>query len=98
MVGKQFAEAPESSAAWMAPVPLIGPKVTLLVVLLTGLTCIALPDFKINVGVFVDIVDREESDDPAVVTVSNPTGFKEKSEVGARLQDPANRFVFWLNG
>ena len=78
-VGKQFAEAPESSAAWMVCVSLIGPKVTLLAALLIGLTCIALLVFKIDVGAFVDIVDREETDDPAVVTVP------QKSEFGARL-------------
>ena len=69
MVGKQLAEAPESSAAWMVLVLLLGLKVTFLVVLLTGLTCIALLVFRMDVGVFVDTVDREESDDPAVVTV-----------------------------
>ena len=90
MVGKQSAEAPESSAAWtvLLVLVLIGPKVTLSVVLLTGLTCIALLVFKTDAGVFVDIVDREESDDPAVVTVP------QKSEFGARLQDPGKR----LNG
>ena len=94
VVGKQHAEAPESSAAWMASV-VSGPKVTLSVVLLTGLTCITSLVFKTDVGVFVDIVDREESDDPAVVTVPNPTWFKEKSEVDddARLQDPRKRSV-----
>ena len=99
VVGKQFAEAPESSAAWMTPVALVwvvllGPKVTLSVALFTGLTCNALLVFKTDVGDFVDIVDGEESDDPAVVTV--PWRCMEKSEFGARLQDPANRFVFWL--
>ena len=63
---------------------LMGPKVTFLVVLLTGLTCNASLVFKVDVGVLVDIVVREESDDPAVVTVSF-TGFRVKSEIGARL-------------
>ena len=84
--GKQFADAPESSAAWtvLLALVLIGPKVTLLVVLLTGLTCIALLVFKTDVGVFVDAVDRDESDDPAVVMAgecfcSDLNQFKEKS-------------------
>ena len=87
VVGKQFAEALESSAAWTASAALVlmGLKVTLLVVLLTGLTCIALLVFKTDAGVFVDIVDRKESDDPAVVTAPNPTRFKEKSETDACL-------------
>ena len=85
VVGKQFAEAPESSAAWMMRASLIGPKVTFLVVLLAGLTCIALLVFKMDVGVFVDAVDGEESDDPAVVIVPNPWWCKEKPGTGARL-------------
>ena len=85
MVGKQFAEAPESSAARMVLVLLTGPKVTFLVVLFAGLTCIALLVFKIDVGVFVDMVDREESDDPAVVIVPDSWWCKEKLGTGARL-------------
>ena len=68
----------------MVLVVLVGPKVTFLVVLFAGLTCIALLVFKIDVGVLVDMVDGDDADDPLAV-VSNPTGFKEKSEVGARL-------------
>ena len=64
---------------------LMGPKVTFLVVLLAGLTCNALLVFKMDVGVFVAMVDRDETDDPAVVTVPKSPGFKEKSEFGARL-------------
>ena len=62
---------------------LMGPKVTFLVALLTGLTCIALLVFKTDAGVSVDVVDREESDNPAVVTA--PWWCMEKSEFGARL-------------
>ena len=47
---------------------LMGPKVTFLVALLTGLTCNALLVFKIDVGAVVDVVDRDDADDPAVVT------------------------------
>ena len=68
-------------AARMALVLLTGLKVTLLVVF----TCSALAVFNIEVGVFVDMVDREETDDPAVVTVPTSSGFKEKSELDARL-------------
>ena len=87
--GKQFADAPESSAA-LTVVPvlvLMGPKVTFLLALLTGLTCIALLVFRIDVGDFVDSVDREESDDLEVVVVLSPIRFrfKGKSEIGARL-------------
>ena len=85
MLGKQFAEAPESSAAWIVLVLLIGLKVTLLVALLAGLTCIALLVFRTDVGVFVDMVDREESDEPAVVIVPDPRWCKEKPGTGARL-------------
>ena len=67
-----------------------GSKVTLFVVLLAVFTCIALLVFKTDAGVFVDTVDGEESDDPAVVTVP------QKSEFGARLWHPANHFVSWL--
>ena len=70
LVGKQFAEAPESSAAWTVLVPLMGPKVTLFVVLLTGLTCIALLVFKMDVGDLVDMLDRDDTEDPAVVTAT----------------------------
>ena len=65
--GKQFADAPESSAARMVPVALMGPKVTLLVVLLADRTRIAFPVFRIDVGDLVDMLDTEE---PAVVMVS----------------------------
>ena len=71
MVGKQFADAPESNATGMVVVGVFVLKVTLLIVLLVGFTCSALVllVFKIDVGVFVDMVDREESDEPAVVMV-----------------------------
>ena len=85
MDGKQFAEAPESSAAWMVLVELVllGPKVTFFVALLTGLTCSALLVFKIDVGVLVDLVDRDDTDDPLVVMVGACVGcfcnwFKQK--------------------
>ena len=52
-----------------ASVVLTGPKVTLFFVLLVVFMCIALLVFKMDVGVFMDAVDREESDDPAVVMV-----------------------------
>ena len=69
----------------MIRVLLIGPKVTFLVALLTGLTCSALLVFKMDVGVFVDMDDREETDDPAVVMVPNEAGFKQKPGLCARL-------------
>ena len=47
-------------------------KVTLLV----DFTCIALPVFKMDVGVLVDKVDMDESDDPAAVTVDGGARFQ----------------------
>ena len=80
----------------MVLVVAVGLKVTFFVVLLVGFTRSALAVFKIEVGGSVDVVDREESDDPAVVIVPKSSGFKEKSELDACLQDPANRSVFRL--
>ena len=89
MDGKQFADAPESNATGMVLVIAVGLKVTLFVGLLLGFTRSAFAVFKIEVGVVVDMVDRVDADDPAVVTVGwcccDSDRFKQKSEDGARL-------------
>ena len=76
MDGKQFAEAPESSAAWMvcegellSTEELTGPKVTLLLMLLVDLACEDFADFKMDVGDLVDMLDMLDSDDLVVATV-----------------------------
>ena len=111
--GKQFADAPESSAAWMvleggsgssSTEVLSGPKVTLLLMLLADFTCEVFVFFKMDLGDLVDMLDTVESDDLVVAIViesdltdgSSRCWFKEKSEVGARLQHPAKRFISWL--
>ena len=73
--GKQFADAPESSAArtvvgcpWVVFVEL---KVTLLVALLADFTRNASLVFKMDTGDVVDVLDRDDTDDPAVVTAGD---------------------------
>ena len=73
--GKQFADAPESSAArtvvgcpWVVLVEL---KVTLLVALLADFTRNASLVFKMDTGDVVDVLDRDDTDDPAVVTAGD---------------------------
>lgn len=83
--GKQFAEAPESSAAWMEVGRFGSVSVVQKVTLLDDFTLIAFAVFKMDVGAFVPTVDRDDVDDPAVVTVDECFGFKQKPEVGARL-------------
>ena len=98
--GKQFADAPESNATGMVPVIVVGLKVTLFVGLLLGFTRSAFAVFKIEVGVAVDMVDRVDADDPAVVTVGwcccDSDRFKQKSEDGARLQLCVFVLLSWL--
>ena len=61
MEGKQFAEAPESRAAWI-----VVAKVTRLVVFMRS----AFPVFKMDLGEWLEErVDRDEVDVSAVVTV-----------------------------
>ena len=95
--GKQFADAPESSAAQivvdrvLAAVALVS-KATLLL----DFARIVFFDLKMDAGVLVVMVDREETDNPLVFTACGGdfgsesrwffAWFKEKSEVGARLQ------------
>ena len=70
----------------LLPVVLLGPKVTLLFVLLADFTSNVFPVFKIDVGDLVDTLDRDESAVLVVATVADGSAwFKEKSEVGARL-------------
>ena len=75
----------------------MGAKVTLFVV--GEASRIAFPVFKIDF-VAVLMVDRDDTNDPAVVMVDNCPGvywrFMVKPEAGARLQDPCNRFLSWL--
>ena len=99
VVGKQFAEAPESSAAWTAPVVLTGANATLSVGLRAECTCIALPVFKIIFFV-VAVVDGNDTEDPAAVTAGGcdvdcfcSEWFKAKPGLGARLQNPCNCFI-----
>ena len=71
MEGKQFADTPESNATGIVLVVAVGLKVTFFVVHLVGFTRSALVVFKIEVGALVDVVDRDDADDPAVVTVDD---------------------------
>ena len=65
--GKQFADAPESSAALTDVVVLTGLKVTLL----ADLTWKTLPVFNIDLGDLVDMLDTDECDEFVVAIVSN---------------------------
>ena len=67
----------------LLPVALLGPKVTRLFTLLADWTREVFPVFKTEVGDLVDVLDTEEAKDPVAVLVH---WFKEKSEIGARLQ------------
>ena len=56
-----------------------------------GFTCIAPSVFKIEAGDLVDMLDGDDAVDPAAVMVGDcfgpdPSQFKQKSEIDARLQ------------
>ena len=76
----------------MVPVVVVRLKVTFFVVLLVGFTRSALAVFKIDIGCLVDMVDRVDADDPAVVTAGGcnldcfcAEWFNVKPGLGARL-------------
>ena len=66
MEGKQFADAPESSAACTDD--LVVASSILNVTLFVNFTCNALPVFRMDVGDLVDMIDTNESDEFAAVT------------------------------
>ena len=65
----------------LLPVAVLGPKMTRLFTLLADWTCkvLVFPVFKMDVGDLVDMLDRDESEVPAVGRV------RQKSEFGTRL-------------
>ena len=66
---KQFAKAPESSAAWMTVV-CVGFAVTssLNETLFVDLTWSALPFFRMDLGDLVDMLDRDDVDEPMALS------------------------------
>ena len=70
--GKQFADAPESSAALTVGVVLVGLNVTLLI----DVTRSALLVFNIDLGDLVDMLDTEECDGFVVAIVCNDARFQ----------------------
>ena len=70
--GKQFADAPESSAALTDVMVVIGLKVTRL----ADLTCKTLLVFNIDLGDLVDMLDTDECDVFVVATASNDARFQ----------------------
>ena len=73
----------------LLPVVLLGPKVTLLFVLLADLTSNVFPVFRMEVGDLVDTLDVVESDDLVVATVIEldlaVDAAPQKPELGAHL-------------
>ena len=77
MEGKQFADAPESSAA--CTVSFAGSAVVVVVVsiaskvtLLVDFTRKASPVFKMDIGDFVDVLDTDEPDEDEAAVLSPP--------------------------